>query len=92
MTQIEHARLRARVPAHILGALDRWQGEGIWPGGCCSNLLAGDVFIALPSMDPTVREALYDILNYIALCMPRACRGDQMTEWALAHLPDELRA
>jgi len=69
--------LQAQIPPTIMGALRRYQQEGISPGSCTTAILCGDLFGAVTAADTDTASALAWIALYVYLYMPQECWGSR---------------
>ena len=69
------ASLRAAVPVHTIGGLDRYANEHIEPDSFLRAVLENNLRDAFGRADITNREAMFDIVNYIYNELPSACWG-----------------
>lgn len=67
--------LRAKVPAHTIGAIDRYVKNRIPTGGFLRAVLENDLREAMGRADSINRESLFDIVSYIYNECPAACWG-----------------
>ncbi|MDQ3295108.1 MAG: hypothetical protein M3619_00800 [Myxococcota bacterium] len=90
MTNEEWARL---IPSHLRESLDRYRIHGIPTGGCLRAVLAGDLFAAFESADPTTTAAMPAIARYVRTTMPNEIYGSHaiVDAWIAAKL-EELRS
>ncbi len=77
------ADLRAKVPAHTIGGIDRYVNQRIEPGGFLRAVFENNLSEAFGRADIENRESLFDIVAYIYNDCPSACWGspERVQKW-----------
>jgi hypothetical protein len=72
---MKDTELRNKVPAHMIGGIDRYVEHHIEPGGFLRAVLENNLKEALGRADMENRYALFDIVSYIYNECPFQCWG-----------------
>jgi hypothetical protein len=75
--EIYETALRSQVPAHTLGALDRYVERGLAPGGFLMAVLENKLFEAVARADNINKHALPAIVEYIYNYLPAGSWGSE---------------